>query len=989
MKRVAILRALFLCLLVLTYGAGHLSGQTYSYAHYDVKDGLAGSTVYRMVQDKEGFIWFATETGLSRFDGTRFKNFTTRDGLPDNEIINLFADSRNRIWIMPFDSRIAYFWKGRIYDQQNDPVLAKVKMSGTLVAVIEDTAGNIVIQQNDCLSIIHTDGTVTNKNIAQFDRSDVFGIVKVGLNDKSGFSVMNVTAHHKMYLADLNGDKLNVISKDYLLPDISNALCSWLDPKLAIYARGGVGNRRDSLIFIDPRTTNVLFGIQLPEGFIGISHLDDSTFTLNTFKYTYLFDMRQRKITDSFLKGQTVNGVIRDSEGNLWFSTLGKGVYRLGSRDIGNYTFTSNSNNLAVTAIAGFDSTLYVGGDNFHLWTIDGRSGTVRDIRIDNDRTRGRIMAIIRLRNKELIIGSDRGGYKVRGTEYKPQKLYMPEAIKSLSLIQDSIMMVCTNAGIWTYAVSSGRLIDTIWHKRVTCALLKDCIYYVGTLYGLLAVKTRNDFSFMGNQDTAFANRITALGNTPDGVLWVATDGYGLVGYKEGKVIARLTRDQGLTSNICRNIFVKGNDIWVGTDRGLNKITSSPEGYTIIPYTIADGLNSGIINAVYVRGNDVFVGTPEGLSFFNERKLSNISECRLHIMGITVSDRAWPPDSSKFNIPHQNNNIQFDFVGISFKSAGNITYKYRLIGLDNKWKTTDQTSVSYPSLPSGTYEFQIQAFNKFGVPSALIHIDFAIERSLWERGWFRICILLLLAGLIGWSFNRRVKRIMRKEAEKAETVARMTELEQMALRSQMNPHFIFNCLNSIQDYVMNRDVLGVNEFITNFSRLIRLTLELSIQSRISLSEEVNYLSTYLDLEKRRFEDKFVYEITLSEQIDAEDYHIPPLILQPYVENAIRHGINYRKDKEGKIRINVGSGADHLICSIEDNGVGRKQSARLKGDYSIEYQSRGMALTAKRVEMFNKTNRSFLLIEIQDLEDISGTPTGTRIILRFPFSDIKG
>ena len=988
MKRVAILRTLILSLLVLACGASHLSAQTYSYAHYDVKDGLAGSTVYRMVQDKEGFIWFATETGLSRFDGTRFKNFTTRDGLPDNEIINLFADSRNRIWIIPFDSRIAYFWKGRIYDQQNDPILAKVKTSGTLVAVTEDGAGNIVIQQNDCLSIIHTDGTVTN--LTQFDRSDVLGVVKVGLNNKSGFRVMNVTTHHKIYLADVNGDKFDVVSKDALLPDISTALSTWLDPKLAIYARSGVGRGKDSLIFMDPKATTVLFGIQLPEGFIGISHLDDSTFTLNTFKYTYLFDMRQRKITDSFLKGQTVNGVIRDSEGNLWFSTLGKGVYRLGSRDIGNYTFTSNSNNLAVTAIAEFDSTLYVGGDNFHLWMIDGRNGSVRDIRIDKDRTRGRIMAIIRVRNKELILGSDRGTYKGSGTEYKHQNLYVSEAIKSLSLIHDSIMMECSSAGIWTYA-GAFRSFNR-YHldpRRATCALLKDDIYYVGTLYGLLAIKPGKRFFFMGSRDKAFANRITALGNTPDGVLWVATDGYGLVGYKDGEVIARLTQDQGLTSNICRNIFVKGNDIWVGTDRGLNKITLSPSGYTITPYTIADGLNSGIINAVYVRGNDVFVGTPEGLSFFNESKLSNLSECKLRMMGITVSDKSWPLDSSNFNIPRQNNNIQFDFVGISFKSGGNITYKYRLIGLDDKWKTTDQTSLSYPSLPSGSYEFQIQAFNKFGVPSTLIHINFAIERSLWEKGWFRICILLLLAGLIGWAFNRRVKRIMRKEAEKADTLARMTELEQMALRSQMNPHFIFNCLNSIQDYVMNRDVRGVNEFITNFSRLIRLTLDLSTRSRISLSEEVNYLSTYLELEKRRFEDKFVYEVTIAEEIDAEDYHIPPMILQPYVENSIRHGINNRKDNKGRIRIRMEPGPDHLICSIEDNGVGRKQSAHLRGSYPIEYQSRGMALTAKRVEMFNKTNRSLLLIEVQDLEDAARRPAGTLIILRFPFSDVKG
>ncbi len=988
MRRSRILKSLLLPLLVFACGAGSLFAQGYSYAHYDVKDGLAGSTVYRMAQDRDGFLWFATETGLSRFDGTHFRNFTTQDGLPDNEITNLFVDSRNRVWLIPFNSRIAYYWKGRIHDQQNDTVLAKVKISGTILSVAEDSAGDIMVHQNDCVSIIHPDGSTAH--ITEFNGKPIYGIVQVGLNKRSGFRMMIVRMDSKSYVADLDGAKLHIITDDIDLTHISNPLTSFIGPKIGIYGQKAVADGKDSLIFYD--SDGVLqFDLRVPEDFTSLSHLDDSTVTLNTFKYTYLYDIRERKVTDSFLKDQAVNGVIRDSEGDLWFSTLGKGVYRLGSTEVANYGFAINNNNLAVASIAEYDSTLYVGCDHFHLWMIGRKSKSMRDIRVASDVTRGRITSIVRGNDKKLYLGADGGIYIGEGGEYKRQSYSAAMAIKSLSLLDDSLIMICSSAGVWRYYLDPFRLKDTIWLSRATCICLQGSTYYVGTLHGLYAVdkNTTKTSVYLGSQDKAFANRIAAIGVSPDGMLWIATDGDGLLGYKEGKVVARITRDQGLTSNICRNIFIADNNIWVGTDKGLNKIMRSATGYSITPFTSADGLNSDIINAIYVSGSDVFVGTPEGLNYFNENKLSNISECKLRILGVTISDEQWPPDSSNFTLAHQHNNIKFDFVGISFKSAGSITYLYRLIGLDDKWKTTDLTSLSYPSLPSGKYELQLQAINKFGVRSNLAHIGFVIERSLWEKGWFRVALLLLFAGLIGWIFNYRVRLVMRKEVEKADTIARMTELEQMALRSQMNPHFIFNCLNSIQDYVMNRDVRGVNEFITNFSRLIRLTLDLSTRSRISLSEEVNYLSTYLELEKRRFENKFVYEVTIAEEIDAGDYHIPPMILQPYVENSIRHGINNRKDNKGRIRIRMELGPDHLICSIEDNGVGRRQSAHLRGSYPIEYQSRGMALTAKRVEMFNKTNRSLLLIEVQDLEDAARRPAGTRIILRFPFSDVKG
>jgi LytS/YehU family sensor histidine kinase len=216
---------------------------------------------------------------------------------------------------------------------------------------------------------------------------------------------------------------------------------------------------------------------------------------------------------------------------------------------------------------------------------------------------------------------------------------------------------------------------------------------------------------------------------------------------------------------------------------------------------------------------------------------------------------------------------------------------------------------------------------------------------------------------------------------------RMAELEQMALKAQMNPHFIFNSLNSIHKYVMEKDILGANKFITDFARLIRFTLELSSRSKVSIDEEIKYLDTYLKLENARFGNAFSYQLIIDPGIDRQQYHIPPMLLQPYIENSIRHGVRYLQNNTGKITVRFTIKEPYLECAVEDNGIGRKQSQLYKGQTLVEYQSKGMTLTARRLEMMN-TNRSIpILLNIEDLETTQATATGTRVVICFPLQDV--
>jgi len=200
-----------------------------------------------------------------------------------------------------------------------------------------------------------------------------------------------------------------------------------------------------------------------------------------------------------------------------------------------------------------------------------------------------------------------------------------------------------------------------------------------------------------------------------------------------------------------------------------------------------------------------------------------------------------------------------------------------------------------------------------------------------------------------------------------------------ALKAQINPHFVFNCLNSIKGFIYDRDFLQADKYLDKFSELLRSTLDNSSSSIISLQDEISYLDNYLQLEKLRFDDKFDYFVAVEAAVDKANSYVPAMLLQPYVENAIRHGIRHLQNKKGQISISIGRMNDQLICTINDNGVGRDKAATLRNQLHTEYQSRGMQLSKRRAELYNIEQ------EIIDKKDSNGTATGTTIILKIPLS----
>jgi hypothetical protein len=544
-------------------------------------------------------------------------------------------------------------------------------------------------------------------------------------------------------------------------------------------------------------------------------------------------------------------------------------------------------------------------------------------------------------------------------------------------------LLVATDINILEIDPGAFKILDTIWHERATCLYSDSEAIYIGTINGLYKLGAGKKMVYLGDSSKLFQSRISAITEDVNHIVWVATSDNGLVAWRNGKPVMHLTRRNGLTSNICRTLFLKNGKLWVGTEKGLNKVNVLASGFPIQKYTTSDGLSSDIINTVYVAGKNVFVGTPEGVTFFDEEKIASQSRCDLRMIDITIDGKNYYPADAPVSIAHKKNSIQFDYVGISYKSGGDIRYRYRLLGLDSAWHETRETLLNYPALPSGDYQLQLQAINKFDVGSQLLTTAFTIEKLLYEKTWFKVLMALLFLAVTGFLVLLIIRRIRKREEEKTATSKRINELEQLSRKAQMNPHFIFNSLNSIQQYVMDADVAGANKFISGFSRLIRQTLDFSSRPEILLEEELDYLTNYLDIEKTRLEDAFSWVVNIDAAVDPALYYIPPMILQPFVENSVRHGLRFRKDKNGVVTITVKLENDYLVCILEDNGIGRKAAMKYKSISPINYQSKGLSLTADRIEMFNQEHARKITMRIDDLEDNFHNPLGTRVTIYFP------
>jgi len=450
------------------------------------------------------------------------------------------------------------------------------------------------------------------------------------------------------------------------------------------------------------------------------------------------------------------------------------------------------------------------------------------------------------------------------------------------------------------------------------------------------------------------------------------------------RTFSHLTTDDGMPSNTIYSIRkdAAGN-IWFTTDYNLYKWDIASR------KTIAYRFEPGTINSSFLSNHFYPLQNGQWVNFTSTELISfipgslegtGVAGKQVKITGFRLFGKALRIDSllsenKPLKLAFNQNFLSVEFSALDFSGAEQIIYSYRLEGIDKDWVNGNiDGSASYTDLPPGSYHFRVKAGT--GVPDrAAEELTIVIMPPFWKTYWFRLLEALLLASLLYILIKWRIYYVRKEANSNLSLMKRITEMEMQALRSQMNPHFIFNCINSIDALIQSNDKYHATVYLNKFAKLLRNILDSSRQNTVTLGKDLDTLKLYIELEQLRHENKFRAEVIADNELLREDYKVPPLIIQPFVENAILHGIRYRSDNGGQLTIRVEKENEYLRFTIEDNGVGRAAAAR---EPRSDKPSYGIVLSTDRVKLFNNEERAS--VAITDLVE-NGHPAGTKVELR--------
>jgi anti-sigma regulatory factor (Ser/Thr protein kinase) len=381
------------------------------------------------------------------------------------------------------------------------------------------------------------------------------------------------------------------------------------------------------------------------------------------------------------------------------------------------------------------------------------------------------------------------------------------------------------------------------------------------------------------------------------------------------------------------------------------------------------------------HNNTVQYASFDKLVSLSNQRVSFINRLAVHTQRTTLL-----PDLSnnRVELDHKQNTIGISFSAIEHLFPEKVQYAFRLSELDHDWRYADYKSreIVYSNLSPGKYVFQLKAQMLGGNwQQDPLELYITITPPFWQTWWFRILAGLFLISLAFFFIRWRIALVRKKEQLKSLHEKELLEIEAKALRAQMNPHFVFNSLNSIKSLINKNENDKAANYLTTFSKLIRTLFHNSDKREVSLFEEIETCKLYTQLERMRFGDKIDFIFNVDGSIDLKDIKVPALILQPLIENAIWHGL-VPKETGGKIVFSVKENNGAVECTIDDDGIGRELSNQYKAEYRATHQSKGIGMTQSRLELDKLLNDREDTIRIIDKINKAGKPDGTKVIITF-------
>lgn len=951
------------------------------------RDGLLSSKVYALKQASDRRLWIGTELGVSVYDGYGFDNFQyTITNETIGRVLCITEDAQKGIWVGGD--------KGLFYSDGRN--IRKVEKQGAVQLVVEalhtDESGNTWIGDISALYKI----TKEQSSVVKNNRGKAINLSPVASFTQRVFSISS-DRHQNIYI----GANKGVFS---IRPGADKYETVWENPDPARPVLSVAAFSPDSVFWncLNSHPAEMIRGkvkSTFTEDFIGrnVFKVHDKIFALTTSGVGVFANGIVKPL---FSFGKITNNALAalvDAENNIWVGSW-EGLQKFRKTGFRQYSLQHNDQKETFSFLETKKGDLLF-GSNRGLLFHKKEEAIVLNNGIAPLFPLAEVMCMYESEDESIWAGSGYQGI----SRFKNGKLsnwnktgwLKDNNCEALVPTPDGKLYACTENGVTL--IDPAAAVPMVAHypfqKKFSRAPelfggfhVSNSVYWFYGSRGLYCLKNGqlvND-SILGMPVTdLYINKIISdkKGNT-----WVATLGKGLLCCRQenGRLVLKKQYDNhnGLPSNNALSVLADKNDnIWCGDYMSLSLLMHPGMNEHLLSFTEKDGLLESYYQTLKLeqqRNGTIWALTSMGVvSFHPDSIILNDKAPVLLLNRIVSADGQYEHTSQ--HLSFKIGAVQIQYTAVSLTDPSATRYAYRVTEQDSNWVYTNNRVADFSFLPPGTYTFELKASNNNNVwTTEPLRLNFTILPAFWQTWWFMLVVVLIIAAFVYLFFRQRIRDIKRKAAIKQQ----VAELEAKAIRAQMNPHFIFNSLNAIQESIVTEKVDVAYDYLSRFSKLLRMVLDNSEKTMIPLSSELETVRLYLSLEAMRFSQSFTYTIEAGENLEKDDIYIPSLLLQPFAENAIWHGL-INKEGEKKLLIRFEEKNDVLECVIEDNGVGRTKAAAIKQQKlgSARFASKGTRLAMQRIEILNRERPGSASIETIDLLDEAGNAAGTKVVIR--------
>ena len=1006
------------------------------------KDGLKNHEITCIQKDTKGYLWIGTPDGLVRYDGYSFYTYrssTLKNSVADNNITALVREDSKGLWmghgngmVTRYDFLKDSFVQYQVYDQsKGEPVsLLYFDTKNNLWAAIERVG---LFKFNSENKRFDLKGSLPNADLSQ---------IMLDRNSNNSISAMQEDSIGNFWLAAKNGlfyydtkeSKITSIDSqavgrsvqltDILIDSLGNLwIASW-GSGLVYY---NVETKKfKTFLWEDSKigVSNISRSLNWKgENEIWVATYDGlAYFNLVTSEFSFYSN------ESANYPGVWIEDLLVDSTNTLWLISE-KGLAKLKNESRmfvfqeQQVTSTSTNEDFYLCSFIfhdTIDNTIYAGtsfADGFHI-TKAGKSNIVkfntnkfseehlvmRDYLYDK---KGNIWILTR---DYLYMVDKSRNQLVKASQPSTDDGKSPAFSRIIESSNGLIWIASLRKGLFCFnpannvyiqyattetgnSICSNSINDIIEDnkKRIWIASSQDGLSMFDPMLNYFT-------NFNSKNSSLTSSKLNALAKTLDGSIWIAsTNGLYQCKTDSGFIFKNWTVNDGLPSS--RISYLKTdlkNNLWGITSSNILFAAQlkTQNKLSVKAFDYSDGLNRPLFGLGNDGTGNFYVSSTGGYYSFNPQEaLKPLSNSPLLVLTslLVNNDRVFPiKDSNQsdfLTLDHNQNVISFEFAALSFTHPSKNLYSYILEGVDNTWSPSSiERSVKYSALQPGDYTFRVRLVDSIFAQNPEYSLRIFIAEPFWKTWWFILSNVLFVACILITLHRLRLNQVRQKQAQKAEFQQKIAEAEMHALRLQMNPHFIFNSLNSINRFILKSDVEQATHYLTKFSKLIRLILDNSKSKIISLDQELTTIKLYIELESVRFNGKFNYSVHLADDINAELVIMPPMLIQPFIENAIWHGLLH-KNSVGNIQVLFQKENDFLVCTVQDDGIGRKMAQQFKSKSAVIEKSYGMKITKDRLTYENHYGNQSS-IDVIDLVSSDGSPLGTKVVVKIKIVEVE-